>query len=35
MDSLLKSRDIILPTMVPLIKAIVFQVSGMDVRVGL
>ena len=35
MDSLLKSRDIILPTMVPLIKAIVFPVSCMNVRVGL
>ena len=35
LDSILKSRDIILPTKVHLVKAMVFQWSHMDVRVGL
>ena len=35
LDSILKSRDITLPTMVHLVKAVVFQSSCMDVRVGL
>ena len=35
LDSTLKSRDIILPTKVCLVKAIVFPVVIMDVRVGL
>ena len=37
LDSMLKSRDIILPTKVHLVKAMVFPVVryGMDVRVGL
>ena len=35
LDSILKSRDITLPTMVCLVKAMVFQSSCMDVRVGL
>ena len=35
LDSILKSRDIILPTKVHLVKAMVFQWSCMDVRVGL
>ena len=35
LDSILKSRDITLPTKVRLVKAIVFPVSCMDVRVGL
>ena len=35
LDSILKSRDITLPTNVCLAKAIVFQQSCMDVRVGL
>ena len=35
LDSILKSRDITLPTNVPLVKAMVFQWSCMDVRVGL
>ena len=35
LDSILKSRDITLPTKVHLVKAIVFQESCMDVRVGL
>ena len=35
LDSLLKSRDITLPTKVHLVKAMVFQWSYMDVRVGL
>ena len=36
LDSILKSRDITLPTKVHLVKAMVFPVvSGMDVRVGL
>ena len=34
-DSILKSRDITLPTKVHLVKAMVFQWSYMDVRVGL
>ena len=34
-DTVLKSRDIILPTDVRLIKAMVFQYSCMDVRVVL
>ena len=35
LDSILKSRDITLPTKVCLVKAIVFQQSCVDVRVGL
>ena len=35
LDSILKSRDIALPTKVHLVKAMVFQRSCMDVRVGL
>ena len=35
LDSLLKSRDITLPTKVHLVKAMVFQSSHMDVRVVL
>ena len=35
LDSILKSRDITLPTKVCLVKAVVFQWSCMDVRVGL
>ena len=35
LDSILKSRDITLPTKVHLVKAIVFLVVSMDVRVGL
>ena len=35
LDSILKSRDITLPTKVRLVKAMVFQWSDMDVRVGL
>ena len=35
LDSILKSRDIPLPTKVHLVKAMVFQWSCMDVRVGL
>ena len=35
LDSILKSRDITLPTKVHLVKAVVFQWSCMDVRVGL
>ena len=35
LDSILKSRDITLPTEVHLVKAMVFQWSWMDVRVGL
>ena len=35
LDSILKSRDITLPTKVYLVKAMVFQWSCMDVRVGL
>ena len=34
LDSILKSRDITLSTKVPLAKAMVFQWSCMDVRVG-
>ena len=35
LDSIFKSRDITLPTKVCLVKAMVFQQSCMDVRVGL
>ena len=35
LDSILKSRDITLPTKVRLVKAMVFQWSCIDVRVGL
>ena len=35
LDSILKSRDITLPTKVHLVKAMVLQQSCMDVRVGL
>ena len=35
LDSILKSRDICLPTKVHLVKALVFPVVGMDLRVGL
>ena len=35
LDSILKSRDITLPTKVHLVKAMVFPVSCRDVRVGL
>ena len=35
LDSILKSRDIILPTKVHLVKSVVFPVSCMNVRVGL
>ena len=35
LDSILKSRDITLPTKVRLVRAMVFPVSCMDVRVGL
>ena len=35
LDSILKSRGITLPTKVDLVKAMVFQWSCMDVRVGL
>ena len=35
LDSILKSRDITLPTKVHLVKAMVFQWSCMDVRVRL
>ena len=35
LDRILKSRDITLPTKVCLVKAVVFQWSCMDVRVGL
>ena len=34
LDSILKSRDITLPTKVHLVKAMVFPVACMDVRVG-
>ena len=34
LDSILKGRDITLPTKVCLMKAMVFQWSRMDVRVG-
>ena len=35
LDSILKSRDITLPTKVHLVKAMVFPVVSIDVRVGL
>ena len=35
LDSILKSKDITLPTKTHLVKAMVFQQSCMDVRVGL
>ena len=35
LDSILKSRDITLPTKVRLVRALVFPWSCMDVRVGL
>ena len=35
LDSILKSRDITLPTKVRIVKAMVFPVVCMDVRVGL
>ena len=35
LDSILKSRDITLPTKVRLVKALVFPVVCMDIRVGL
>ena len=35
LDSILKSRDITLPTKFHLVKAMVFQLSCMDVRIGL
>ena len=35
LNSILESRDITLPTKVRLVKAMVFQWSSMDVRVGL
>ena len=35
LDSIFKSRDITLPTKVRVVKAMVFQYSCMDVRVGL
>ena len=35
LDSILKSRDISLPTKVHLVQAMVFPLSCMDVRVGL
>ena len=35
LDSMLKSRDITLPTKICLVKALVFKWSCMDVRVGL
>ena len=35
LDSIFKSRDITLPTKVRLVKAMVFPVACMDVRVGL
>ena len=35
LESILKSRDITLPTKIHLVKAMVFQWSCMDVRVGL
>ena len=34
LDSILKSRDITFPTKVHLVKAMVFPVVSMDVRVG-
>ena len=35
LDSIFKSRDITLPAKVRLVKAMVFQLSCMDVRVGI
>ena len=35
LDSILKSRDITLPTKVHLVKAMVFPVAMLDVRIGL
>ena len=35
LDSIFKSRDITLPTKVRLVRAVVFQWSCMDVKVGL
>ena len=35
LDNILKNRDITLPTKVRLVKAMVFPVINMDVRVGL
>ena len=35
LDSILKSRDVTLPTKFHLVRATVFQWSCMDVRVGL
>ena len=35
LDSILKSRDITLPTKVSIVKVMVFQESCMDVRAGL
>ena len=35
LDSIFKSRDIVLPTKVRVVKAMVFRWSCMDVRVGL
>ena len=35
LDSILKSRDMTLPTKVLLVKAMIFQCSCMDLRVGL
>ena len=35
LDGILKNRDIMLPTKVRLVKAMVFLVSRVDVRVGL
>ena len=35
LDSISKSRDITLPTKVHLVKAMIFSVVSMDVRVGL
>ena len=35
LDSIFKNRDITLPTKVRLVRAMVFPVSCMDVRVGL
>ena len=35
LDSILESRDITLPTKVRLVKAMVFPVQAMNVRVGL
>ena len=35
LDSILRSRDITLPTKINLVKAVVFSVVSIDVRVGL